>query len=199
MKTTSKPFQDLLGYVKRSRTLTTRTKQSLEWYRKKIQMLFGTKPIDAKQIFERNRYQPMPIPGHLIIFKYNPKYAKTLPYYDTFPLVLVLHKAKRGFIGLNMHYLRLTHRAYFMALLYDFQKYDMKNKQVIINIKYQILKSTRRLSYYKPCIKRYLNSRIGSLFYNVPPDEWDIALFLPFEHFVKETKENVWKESKRKI
>lgn len=199
MKTTSRPFQELLGYVKRSRLVETRTKKSLEWYRTKIRVLFGDKHLDARDIFDRQKYRTLPLPGSIITFNYTPKHAATLPYYDRFPIVLVLHLGKRGFLGLNLHYLKLTHRAYFMALLYNYQKYNQRTKTMIINMRYEILKNTQSLRYYKPCIKRYLNSKIGSFYYNIPPEEWDIALFLPYEKFEKETRETVWRDSSRMI
>ena len=38
------------------------------------------------------------------LFVYDPKYKKTLPFYDTFPLVLPLETIKGG-LCLNFHYL----------------------------------------------------------------------------------------------
>ena len=48
---------------------------------------------------------------NLNMFIYSPKFAKTLPYYDTFPLVMPLELAEGGFYGLNFHYLPYALRA----------------------------------------------------------------------------------------
>ena len=43
--------------------------------------------------------------GSLFAYWYDPKWAKKLPYYDEFPMMMMVEKAKGGFIGLNFHYL----------------------------------------------------------------------------------------------
>ena len=40
-----------------------------------------------------------PFFGRLNMFFYDPKYKKTLPYYDTFPLVLPLENYPDGFLN----------------------------------------------------------------------------------------------------
>ena len=42
---------------------------------------------------------------------YDAKHKATLPYYDGFPLILMLGPAKGGFMGLNLHYLPPVVRA----------------------------------------------------------------------------------------
>jgi hypothetical protein len=46
-----------------------------------------------------------PLPGRMFMFHYNPKHKATLPYYDQFPLIIMLESAKpkKGFYGLNFH------------------------------------------------------------------------------------------------
>jgi hypothetical protein len=60
---------------------------------------------------------------------------------------------------------------------------------------YKILKKTAKYRYYKPCIKRYLKTNIKSKFMMIPSNEWDIAMWLPFERFRGGTKKQVWSES----
>jgi hypothetical protein len=40
--------------------------------------------------------------GSMQMFFYDPKTKETLPYYDTFPLVVVVGPAEGGFYGLNL-------------------------------------------------------------------------------------------------
>jgi hypothetical protein len=84
-----------------------------------------------------------------------------------------------------------------MDALYDFAvgESDMKR----LRITYNILNSTAKLRYYKPCIKHYLNSNIRSRFLHVSPEEWDTAVFLPMYNFKKSTIQNVHRDSVRMI
>ena len=43
--------------------------------------------------------------GFPLMFKYSPKHASTLPYYDILPMPILLAKYPDGFLGLNLHYL----------------------------------------------------------------------------------------------
>ncbi|CAB4141269.1 DNA end protector protein [uncultured Caudovirales phage] len=198
MKLTKK-YTSLLEAIEKNSDSRLRTVQALDWYRKKILEYFGSKNIDARTIYGSNRTKKRFIPGDIVTFRYKPKLKDVLPYYDTYPLVLILKIIPGGFIGLNFHYIDPRSRAYFMDVLYDYLKYYAQSKELKINITYDKLANTPRLSYYRPCIKRYLNSNIGNMFYILSPDEWNIALFLPTESFVKETKEEVWGESKKII
>jgi len=192
-------FEALYEAAERNKIIQKKAKESLDWYRKKISSIFGSRAIQPIHIFEKRNYPNKPIMGNIVTFRYRPKYDETLPYYDTFPLVLILKVVRGGFIGLNFHYLSPIHRAYFMDLLYRYRRYSSATSTVQINIKYETLKNTSILKYYRPCIKRYLNSNINTMFYTLSPDEWDIALFLPTERFVNENKEQVWKDSAKII
>ena len=63
--------------------------RSTDWYREKIKE-FG-KP-GAMDLIRDGKRDNQPFYGRLNMFFYDPKYKKTLPYYDTFPLVLPLEK-----------------------------------------------------------------------------------------------------------
>ena len=68
-----------------------------------------------------------------------------------------------------------------------------------IRLTYKILQNVARNRFYVPCIKRYLNSHLRSKIYMIPPVDWDIALFLPTQKFVKASDSRVWRESANKI
>lgn len=173
---------------------------SLEWYRTKMMRHFGETRLVVDQ--SSGKAPPKKItkinPGWIYSYTYSPKGKAELPYYDMFPLVLVLHTVPGGFIGLNLHYLRPIDRAIFMDKLYQFEIPDKKNNTMRINITYPTLEASKRLDYYKACIKRYRYYNIGSFFVAVTPEEWDQVLFLPTENFKKEPKKTVWKISRSK-
>jgi hypothetical protein len=137
--------------------------------------------------------------GKMFMFFYDPKHKATLPYYDIFPLIFPIEFYDDGFLGINLHYLPPILRAKLMDALYNTvsnRKYDETTK---LTISYQILNSASRYRYFKPCVKRYLYSHVGSNYLNVIPRMWDAALMLPSSRFKKKSKENVWKDSVSKI
>ena len=68
-----------------------------------------------------------------------------------------------------------------------------------LRINYKILSNAARFRFFKPCIKHYLNIQVKSRFLFVEPRQWETALFLPLERFEGATKQQVWKDSRRKI
>jgi hypothetical protein len=177
-----------------------RTEQSLEWFKeiiledKKI-----TKFINPLEFFNVKKYAKFPLPGNIIAFNYNPILADSLDYYDNFPLVLILKIKNDGFLGINFHYLPHKYRLILMSRLYKYIKISNDNKTIIINMNYTNIIKKYELRYFRPCLKMYKFSRIKRFVYTATPDEWDMALFLPFEKFSKATKTKVWADSELKI
>jgi len=79
--------------------------KSTQWYRDKIAEFGKPGAMDLIRDGKRNNN---PFFGRLNMFFYDPKFKKTLPYYDTFPLVLPLERYDDGFLGINLHYLPMT-------------------------------------------------------------------------------------------
>jgi hypothetical protein len=68
-----------------------------------------------------------------------------------------------------------------------------------MKISYQILNRAGRFKWFKPCVKKYLFSQVGSPFIYVSPDEWDFALMLPTENFQGASKQKVFNDSLSKV
>jgi len=149
--------------------------------------------IDAAQ---RGTLTSRLIPGRLYFFMYMPKHKGTLPYYDTFPLVLPIQKESDGFLGINFHYLYAKDRAILFDELKIFANDRTLGPMTKIKVKYDMLRGFTRFKRAKPCLKRYLTTYMKSQFIPVMPDEWGPALFLPVEQFRKMNKQAVWAESK---
>lgn len=137
--------------------------------------------------------------GRMFMFFYDPKHKKTLPYYDRFPLVFVIDRKQDGFLGLNLHYLPHLYRARLMDALYSIERMDNIRQTKKLKLTYELLRSASKFRYFKPCLKQYLTQHRRSRFLYIPYDEWDVALMLPTERFMKDNKQNVWNESKRII
>lgn len=185
-----------------SLTQGSRRRDAREWFRKKAEEITN---VDAVRLISRadpKRNVPMIGPqniGQMITFWYSAKLKDELPYWDRLPLIFPIEIYKDGFLGINLHYLPPYLRAKLMDALYtnmNNQRYD-KTTRLLIN--YQILKSAAKYRWFKPCVKRYLTSHVQSRFIRIEPTEWDMALMLPTERFVKKRKQNVWLESVRQL
>ena len=178
--------------------INPRTQQSRDWFRRKARSL---RRVNRNQLMKedpiqlRSRFQP----GAMAMFFYDPKTKDKLPYYDSFPLVVVVDAAEGGFYGLNLHYLPPTLRAKFLDGLMDRltdKKFDEKTR---FAVSYQYLKSATKLKYFKPCFKHYLTSNVRSRFAVVPAPEWEIATFLPTADWQKGSGRQVYKDSRKMI
>jgi hypothetical protein len=178
--------------------ITPRTRESREWFRKKVQNM---KNINRKALMKEEPIQQTgnEIVGSMYMFFYDPKHKDTLPYYDTFPLVIVVGPAKGGFLGLNLHYLPPILRAKMLDQLMEITNNNKFNDSTRFKLTYELLARTSKLKYFKPCLKHYLNEQVQSKFALVPPPEWEIATFLPTADFQKASKGQVYKDSRSMI
>ena len=137
------------------------------------------------------------ISGSMFMFIYDPKGKKTLPYYDKFPLSIMLGPSKGGFTGINLHYLRPRTRALFLEKLLEYTNNNFFDETTKFNVTYQLLKSVARLKEFKPRLKKYLYTQVRSNFMEVPAEYWETAIFLPTEQFAKADKSSVFTISAR--
>jgi hypothetical protein len=137
--------------------------------------------------------------GHMYMYFYDPKHRETLPYYDAFPLTIMVERAPGGFYGLNLHYLKPKTRALFLDKLTDTLTNDKYDESTRFRARYNLLSSVRKYKEFEPCFKHYLSSQIDSKIVLVQPPEWEIAIFLPTEQFMKARKTEVWQKSAKTI
>lgn len=175
-----------------------RTRESLEWFRDRLKDM---KTINRNGLLKDPALQKRQRVGvgMMYMYFYDPKHRKTLPYYDAFPLTIVVEPTKDGFYGLNLHYLPPVLRARLFDKLLETasnRRYDETTK---FKINYQILKSVSNLKAFQPCFKRYLTSQVDSPIVLVEAPEWEIATFLPTQQFQKASASKVWSESRKSI
>jgi len=188
-----KQFNDILDKASKELIANERRRTSLEWFRTKVNSL-GRPVRPADLLLEKQRLQERFEYGKMFHYKYNPKHAAKLPYYDLFPLCIPVRPARGGFIGINLHYLYPKQRA---LLLEKFREIEAKDTtgELRFKLTYQLLDSSDKYKLFRPCIKRYLFAHVKSKFIKIDPQEWNIAIFLPTEMFVKEKKIHVWEDS----
>lgn len=176
--------------------ITPRTKESSEWFQKKVNEISR---VDRNSLHRRQEPAPNYLLGNMVMYFYKPKYEKQLPYWDKFPLVIIIDDAKRGFMGLNLHYLPVDLRAKFLSHLLELTTDTNFDQKTRFAVTYDYLKGTREARYFKPCIKRYLTKHIQGNVALVQPDEWEIATFLPTEQFQKRRKITVHRKSREMV
>ena len=184
------------GYKTLFERVTARTggeKKSLSWYRSAVRAeassykknfdkyILNEKSdkVGAVEEQDANQLRRYPVQGHLYMFEYKAK-MRHLPYYDRFPLVYVLKATRSEFIGLNLHYLS-------------------PKKRIICTKKLM----QGRIDIPKRCFHKYLQPHVDGLMLDLASSEWDTAILLPTEDFVKDingrafpiNKEDVWEET----
>jgi len=178
--------------------INPRTKESRDWFRKKAQSI---RRVNRNQLMKEdpvklsNRF----LPGAMTMFFYDPKTKAQLPYYDAFPLAIVVDKAPDGFYGLNLHYLPPMLRAKFLDGLMDNMTDNRYDERTRFEVNYSYLKRASKMKYFKPCFKHYLTAHVRSRFAIVPAPEWEIATFLPTADWQKQSGSAVYKDSRRMI
>ena len=178
--------------------VTPRTDESRAWFMNKAKNMRNInreKLIKEDPLIQRNRNGVI---GSMQMFFYDPKHKDKLPYYDLFPLIVVVGPAEGGFYGLNLHYLPPILRAKMLDALME-----TANMKAGDNAKFQItykkLQAISKLKYYEPCFKHYLTKHVKSKFAEVPMPEWEIATFLPTAQFRKANSKKVYADSRKAI
>ena len=168
-------------------------KKSLAWYRAAVKAeassykknfnkyILNEKSdkVGAVQEQDANELRRYTVQGHMYMFEYKAK-MKHLPYFDKFPLVYVLKSSRNEFWGLNLHYLKPKKR---------------------IQATKKLMQG--RIDFPKKCFHKYLQPHVEGLLLDLAASEWDTAILLPTEDFVKDInglsfsidKEDVWKET----
>ena len=151
------------------------------WYLNRIKEL-GTP--NTAELLRSGKLAKRPHEGFLNMYIYAPKLKDKLPYYDTFPLIMYLKPAEKGFYGLNFHYLPYALRARLLDAA----------GQNELNVN-EVIKS--RLT--KPTIKRYLFGYLRSMCLRIEPEDNLTAIMLPVQRFKKASTATVWADSRKMV
>ena len=173
----------------------TYTKQSRDWFMTNVNNLRVGRSTMLKDdaTTKRTRF----LPGRMFMFFYDPKTKETLPYYDRFPLALLVGPAPGGYYGLNLHYLHPRIRAILLDRLMQYSVGEDENLR--LKLTYNLLKSSSRLRAFKPCFKHYLKKHVRSAMVEVNSEDWETAIFLPTEQFKGASKKKVQADSVEQI
>lgn len=175
-------------YAENRITLQQAFNRSSSWYIERIKELSDIKPVNLLR--QKSAFVNKPVKGEIYCFVYDPKHKETLPYYDTFPLVLPLSATRESFLGLNFHYISPKDRFFLLDAI-------KKNGRGIhrLNISWEIVASFAGTKNAEPCLKRYLFSHMKTPLRRIRAEDIPTALLLPVERFVKASKQSVWRKS----
>jgi hypothetical protein len=140
----------------------------------------------------RNGFISRPLIGSCVAFQYDPKLKKTLPYYDTCPLVFVIKNYPDGFLGINLHYIPPGGRRKVIQEILRAPKMNAKTGDKLMAPATAIAAGFP--SGWRKCFKRYLKSHVQTSFINIPEEEWLIATLLPMAAFAKGGQTAAWKD-----
>ena len=191
---------DKVSDAVRKGTVGQEVKRSARWFRDKIKGLKGTlrnqwSQTNAPKFYREatTKVNPRVLKlranlGDLYAYYYKQKHMMTLPYYDTFPLIMLIGFEKETFLGLNFHYLNPKLR----AILLD---------RVTAKIGGGIIKWNKivQIPQVAPTVKRYRFDHIVRKVIPIEENEQELAIFLPLERFKKASKAKVWADSKKRI
>ena len=156
------------------------TKDAIDWFRKRVR-----KDLTTFRKTEDGLTPAKFTKGEMIMYQYDPKHKDSLPVYDQFPLIILLDKTDDGWYGANLHYLPPQLRAQLLK--------ELSHRKANFA---KIARSLEKNDLTKRCLKRYLADHVVTKPKSVPKKDWEIAVFLPFEGFVKQSAKTVWRKSK---
>lgn len=180
------------------------SKQSREWFYQTL--LYMRNLTERRFVMDPElKLKPRFKTGRMYMFGYDPKGKDTLPYYDTFPLVILVDKVPGGFRGINLHYLHPFDRAKLLDSLMKRFLFEPKTSRGVsvtktkLRISYAKLESSFQFRRFKPAFKRYSDEQVKTRIILVPPKHWETSLFLPSENFQGDNKRKVWRDSIKKF
>lgn len=189
---------DKLKKIKGTIGAKTKTDAAIDWFKTNINKLLGKNPVVSRHQLIRTqnatKLSSVQI-GNMYQFVYDAKWKNELPYWDKFPLSIVIEMYPDGFLGLNLHYLPPQVRAVLLDELMQYKTTKDISEKTRLQLSWRMLADSRKHPMIYPCVKRYLYSHVQSNFLMVNPTEWEHVIFLPIENFQKQTKEYVWKQS----
>jgi len=186
--------------LREEQNITINKKQNTyDWFRTTINT--GLEDYDMNEIRrmilnDRSRISNRMFIGKMYFFFYNdPIYKTTLPYYDTFPLFLLLRRKGKLMFGLNLHYLSPPRRIVEFLKMMRYttnQRFDTTTR---INLPYKNIKKSKNWRMLIPTLRQYRIDRVQGKIINVPSQDWPIAINLPVERFKKTSRGGIWRQS----
>lgn len=164
------------------------TAASNEWFRKNVTKNFSD--VRTARLFrDRKLWRKNFEVGSLFTYEYDAINKDTLPVWDRYPMMFVFNiwRSKAGnqiVSGLNLHFLPPKLRlAAFRALITtrSRQRYDRSTK---LKISWEVLQTLANHDLFQHCVRNYRVDHLVTVAVKIPPESWELALWLPTQRFV---------------
>ena len=186
---------------------------ALRWFNRFISSNYKKVPRNVIRHSTSAREVVRPIRGGMYTFKYVPKHKDTLPYYDSWPLIIPYRRVTGGRIhAFNLHYLppklriKILFRLSALITTEDIsgeaqapegdnpEYYDFGN----LNIRWDFT-GRGGLKLIRRCTRSYIIGNIKGKLIEFPTQTWPVVSFLPIARWRKEKNVNyIWKDNKRR-
>ena len=120
--------------------------------------------MEYRNVFPKSKTEGSPIPGHLMLFQYGAKTAEKLRFYDRNPLCYIVAVEGNKFWGVNLHY------------------YAPDDRETIL----EWLDESANPAALPRGYHKYLKSYVDTLFLDISMEEWETALNLGVEEFIRD-------------
>ena len=176
--------------------LQRRSIESMKWYIGRMRKLkLNTDKYYKQSKMERTRRY---IEGRMYNFFYDPKNERTLPYYDRFPLAIMIAMTPDKVLGINLHYIQPRYRLILLDALYRYTNNENYDETTKFRVTYPLVRGVAKLRWARPALKWYIFSQIQGNALEIEPEYWDIASFLPTAQFMKKNIREVYRETLEK-
>jgi hypothetical protein len=157
-------------------------KKSVAWFKAKV-------GESAKGFKTKGKLEP----GKIFTFGYDAKFKDILPYWDKFPLIIVLDVYNDGFMGLNFHYVSPVERMKFFSKMMKFSTQKGEPENMTSKAKFNVSwDAVRNIRHADKMIHKYLYGHVKTSLLEAPPNEWENVIFLPYQKFVGASAKSVW-------
>ena len=119
--------------------IVPRTKKSRAWFQARVREL-GNVSRAKIMADDQLKVRTEPKIGDMCMYVYDPKLKAELPYYDKFPMSIMVQPAPGGFHALNLHYLSPGVRALFLDELMGLAPAKLVDTTRLTRLRYNLLK-----------------------------------------------------------
>lgn len=169
--------------------------KSRTWFNQQVALLanVSSSNIKRQQLNDSNNALATKVKlGSMYYFKYMPKNAATMRFYDTFPLIFPFNADRTTFSALNFHYLSPYMRAKLLDNIMEFSNDKRLTEDTKAKFSWQAINAVAQHRLTQQTVKKYLYTHVQSQIKIVNPEYWVSTIMLPTESFVGSSKYGVW-------
>ena len=173
------------------------SKKSLFWFVRQRLSLKRNPRVSFSRLKahqDLGKWTMRPLPGNLYLARYQPLQKNTLPFWDEYPLVLVLKSDNKYVQGVNMHYMHPQARFKYLTEIQKRYKWNEDSLVAIRNLNWNKVSVGRIKWATKASHRRYSREGLVTPWKKIHQKYWPLVCLLPLENISgKEYPESVKK------